>query len=221
VRTKAISFCAGFLTLTVVGLVGLAMMAIPALGGHGHGHIGALHGHGGLLGHAGHGHQVQHSQNSDDALVIADPAPEKKLGFIPSPHAVFSFLALYGAFGNALLRAGHYSQLFSAVAALLPALIVERLLIRPLFSLLFRFQARPSSPLDALIFADARAVVPFRNGRGVVSVNRDGRLIQLSARLLPDQANIPVKVGECLRIEAVNGEFESVTVSVISDQSSF
>jgi len=93
-------------------------------------------------------------------------------------------------------------------------------LIRPLFSLLFRFQARPSSPLDALIFADARAVVPFRNGRGVVSVNRDGRLIQLSARLLPDQANIPVKVGERLRIEAVDGEFESVMVSVIPDQSS-
>jgi len=207
----------------VVGLVGLAMMAIPALGGHGHGHIGALHGHGGLHGHAGHGHSapVQHSQNSDDTLVVADPAPETKLSFIPSPHAVFSFLALYGAFGNALLRAGHCSQLYSAVAALLPALIVERFLVRPLFSLLFRFQARPSSPLDALIFADARAVVPFRNGRGVISVNRDGRLIQLSARLLPNQSNIPVKVGERLRIETVDGGFESVTVSVIPDQTSF
>ena len=212
-----------FLTLTVVGLVGLAMMAIPALGGHGHGHLGALHGHGGLLGHAGHGHgtPVHHSQNSDDTLVVADPAPEKKLGFIPSPHAVFSFLALYGAFGNALLRAGHLSQLFAAVAALLPAMIVERLIVRPLFSLLFRFHARPSSPLDALIFADARAVVPFRNGRGVISVNRDGRLIQLSARLLPDQASISVKVGERLRIEAVDGEFESVTVSVIPEHRSF
>lgn len=211
-----------FLTLIVVGLVGLVMMAIPALGGHGHSHTGALHGHGGLLGHAGQGRAtpVHHSQNSDDALVIADPAPEKKRGFIPSPHTVFSFLALYGAFGNALLRAGHCSQLFSAVAALLPALILERFLIKPLFSLLFRFQARPSSPLEVLIFVDAHAVVPFRNGRGIVSVNRDGRLIQLSARLLPDQANIPVKVGERLRIEAVDGEFESVTVSVIPDQRS-
>jgi len=208
-----------FLTLMVVGLVGLAMMAIPALGGHGHGHIGTLHGHGGSIGHAGHGHSAPVHQ-SNDALVIADPAPEKKLGYLPSPHAIFSFLALYGAFGNALLRAGHCSQLFSAVAALLPALLVERFLVRPLFSLLFRFQARPTSPLDALIFVDARAVVPFRNGRGVVSVNRDGRLIQLSARLLPAQAHIPVKVGEHLRIEAVDAEFENVTVSVIPDQSS-
>ena len=178
-----------FLTLIVVGLVGLVMMAIPALGGHGRGHFGTLHGHGGSTGHAGHGYSIRghHSHDSDDALVVADSAPEHKLGFIPSPHAIFSFLALYGAFGNALLRAGHCSQFFSALAALAPALIVERFLIRPLFSLLFRFQARPSSPLDALVFADARAVVPFRNGRGVVSVNRDGRLIQLSARLLPAQ----------------------------------
>ncbi len=145
----------------VAGLVGLAMMAIPAIGRHGHGHADTLHGQPGAYGHAGHGDGVgvRPARNSDGAVVVADPAPEKKLGFIPSPRVVFSFFALYGAFGNAILRAGHCSPLFSAVVALLPALIVERFLIGPLFSLLFRFQARPSSPLEALIFADAHAVV--------------------------------------------------------------
>lgn len=222
-----------FLILMVAGLVGLVMMAIPALGGRGHAgalhsHAGTLHSHGAALHvHAGHAHAssnsgtgAQQSRASNQAIVVVDPAPDKKRPFIPSPRAIFSFLALYGAFGNALLRAGHLSTLFSAAMALLPALIVERLLIRPLFSLVFRFQAPPSSSLEALLFADARAVVPFHNGRGIVSVNRDGRLVQLTAHLRQDQASFPVKVGEHLRVEAVNGEVESVTVSVIYDESS-
>ena len=215
----------------VAGLVGLGMMAIPALGGHNHagalhGHVGAIHSHAAHV-HAAHTHigpnhavGAQPSRSLDEATILADPAPSKKLRFIPSPRAIFSFLALYGAFGNALLRAGHLSRLFSAVVALLPALIVERFLIRPLFSLLFRFQAQPSSPLDTLIFADVRAVVPFHNGRGIVSVKRDGRLVQLTARLRQDQASFPVKVGEQLRVESVDGELESVTVSVISVRNS-
>lgn len=204
----------------VIGLVGLVMMAVPALGGHSH--VGTIH-HLGAIGHAGHHHGAigaQQNRTSNEAIVVADPAPDKKLRFIPSPRAIFSFLALYGAFGNALERAGHCSPMFAAVAALLPALILERFLIRPLFSLLFRFQARPSSPLEALIFADAQAVVPFHNGRGIVSVKRDGRLVQLPARLRQDQASFPVKVGDRLRVEAVNSELESVIVSMIPNQNS-
>jgi len=157
---------------------------------------------------------------SDQGEILVDHAPGQRFRWLPSPRAIFSLLALYGAFGNALLRAFHLSPPLAAVGALVPALLVERLCVKPLFSLLFRFQAPPSSPLEALIFADALAVVPFRNGRGIVSVERDGRLIQLVARLRADQAQFPVAVGDTLRIEDIDAGAESATVSVIFDRSS-
>jgi hypothetical protein len=150
-------------------------------------------------------------------LVPADTTPTGFLRFVPSPRAVFTVLALYGAFGNVLVEAAHLGLSLSAVLAAVPALAIERLLVRPLWNLLFRFQGAPSSPLDALLYADAEAVVPFRNGRGVVAVQRDGRVIQLSARLRADQTRLPVKVGERLRIDDVDARRERVIVSVFRD----
>ncbi|HEY6476694.1 MAG TPA: hypothetical protein VI456_08930 [Polyangia bacterium] len=201
-----------FLTLMVVGLVGLVMMAVPALGGHRHlGHIrahgpGPAHGtslahHGGQA-HAGHAH-VQ--------------AARPGLRFIPSPRALFSVSALYGAYGNALVRAAHLTTTRAALLAIGPALLTEWLLIRPIWNLLFRFQGEASAPLEALIMSEAEAVVPFRNGRGIVSTVRDGRRVQLQARLSDGQAALPVKFGQRLRIEDVDARRECVTVSVISN----
>ena len=73
----------------------------------------------------------------------------------------------------------------------------------------------PAPPLDAILLSEAVALVPFRNGRGIVSTNRDGRLIQLSARLRDEEASVPVKVGDRLRIEQVDAEHERVTVSLL------
>jgi len=194
-----------FLTLMVVGLVGLVMMAIPALGGHRHlGHIqthGHVHAHGtSLAHHGGHAH-----------------AARDGLRFLPSPRALFSISALYGAFGNALVRAAHLSTTRAALIAVVPALLVEWLLIRPIWNLLFRFQGQASAPLEALIMSEAEAVVPFRNGKGIVATVRDGRRVQLQARLSETQAALPVKFGQRLRIEDVDARRECVTVSVISN----
>jgi len=194
-----------FLTLMVVGLVGLVMMAVPALGGHRHllrvrthGH---LHGHGtGPANHGGHGQ-----------------AARDGLRFIPSPRALFSVFALYGAFGNALVRAAHLTTARAALIAVGPALLTEWLLIRPIWNLLFRFQGQASSPLEALIMSEAEAVVPFRNGRGIVATVRDGRRVQLQARLSPGQSALPVKCGQRLRIEDVDARRECLTVSVTSN----
>jgi hypothetical protein len=247
-----------FLTLLVIGLVGLVMMAIPALGRHGHapshgapGAPGHALGHGAAAGGArllgsgargpvgGHllgagargpvgGHLLgagvrgpatttptpgQGDGGTD--MIPADAAPAGWLRFVPSPRAVFSVLALYGAAGNALVEAAHLAFLPAVLLALLPALAVERFLVRPLWNLLFRFQGQPSSSLEELLFAEAEAVVPFRNGRGLVAVIRDGRLVQLSARLRADQAALPIKVGERLRIEDIDARHERVTVSVL------
>ena len=192
-----------FLTLMVAGLVGLVMMALPALGGHRLLSHLPTHGHGqgtSLAHHGGQAHAVRHG-----------------LRFIPSPRALFSTLALYGAFGNALVRAAHLTTTRAAWLAILPALLTEWLLIRPIWNLLFRFQGQASPPLEALIMSEAEAVVPFRNGKGIVTTVRDGRRVQLQARLSEGQATLPVKFGQRLRIEDVDARRECVTVSVISN----
>ena len=212
-----------FLTVMVIGLVGLVMMAVPAFGGH---HLAQLrlHGHAPTLGHpVGHAPVVGHAVGHAHALARTDaPSVPAHLGlrYIPSPRAVFSVLALYGAFGNALVHAAHLPRALAAGIAIGPALLTEWLLIRPIWNLVFRFQGKASTPLEELILAEAHAVVPFRNGRGLVATVRDGRRVQLSARLSGDQAAAPVAVGQRLRIEDVDARRECVTVSVLPNDSS-
>ncbi len=232
-----------FLILMVIGLVGLAMMAIPAFGRHGHaaahglGHAGHTAGHGGHAGHAaGHGgHAAGHAGHAAGHVVRAGQAvgqvaktaaeardaamdmvaPGGVTRFLPSPRAVFSVLALYGAFGNALVQAAHLPVGVAALAAVVPALLVERFAVTPLWNgLLLRAQGAPSAPLDALLFGEATAVTPFRNGKGLVSIVRDGRLVQLAARLVEADAGKPVRVGDRLVIEEVDPSNERLTVSV-------
>ena len=95
-----------------------------------------------------------------------------------------------------------------------PQLLVERLLVRPLWNLVFRLEAPPCSPLEQLILSPALAVTPFRNGRGMVSTLRDGRRVQLVATLRQDQATLQVQVGTSLLIEDVDAANERVTVSI-------
>lgn len=213
-----------FLILLVIGLVGLTAMAVPAFG-HSH---GALSGHGGHgVGHASHGAAAHgpsvggHGANVNapsargalEHLVPADAARPTGWRFVPSPRALFSVLAVYGAFGNAGLHAFHLSFLVSALAAVWPALLVERVLVRPLWNLVFRLEAQACSPLEQLVLTEAQAVTPFRNGRGMISTLRDGRRVQLVASLRQDQQSLPVKVGERLLIEDVDAANERVTVS--------
>lgn len=215
----------------VAGLVGLFLMAMPALARHG------AHGaHGGhptlgrgavprLSGRSGGGSGTALVASKAGAAVRAasaareispaDGPATRLLRFVPSPRAICSVLALYGAFGNALVHAAHLRFSMAALVATAPALLVEYLVVRPVWNLLFRFQGQPSSPLEALLLSEARAVVPFRNGRGLVAVVRDGRIVQLAATLREDHGALPVKVGDRLRIEDVDARRERVTVSVV------
>jgi hypothetical protein len=222
-----------FLVLMVVGLAGLVMMALPAFGRHSAGH--ALRGHGAgvargggrLLGGArnavaarGAAHPssaMAGANNPGKAMIPPDVRPTSLLRFVPSPRAVCSVLALYGAFGNAFVHAGHTSFLVAALGAAVPALLIEWFVVRPVWNLVFRFEGRECSPLEELILSEAQAVVPFRNGRGLVSTVRDGRSVQLAARLVEQDATAPVKVGARLRIEDVDARRERVTVSILKD----
>ncbi len=217
-----------FLALMVIGLAGLLLMAVPAFGRHGHGPSG-VHGRGGagrlVAGHGGAGRAALVASSKAGAAAGAasatgredepETAVHRLLGLLPSPRAVCSVLALYGAFGNALVHAGHLPFGVAALVATIPALLVERLVVRPVWNLVFRFQGQPSTPLDTLLLSEAKAVVPFRNGRGLVSVVRDGRVVQLSATLRVDQRSLPVRVGERLRVDDVDARRERVTVSVL------
>jgi len=212
-----------FLTLMVIGLVGLAAMALPAFA-HGHGALsghglpgGAAHGlgaHSPTLGHAHAPPSISGGRNAVEQWVPADPGHGSRLRLMPSPRAVFSVLALYGAFGNACAHALHLPPLLAALAAVLPALLVELVLVRPLWRVLFRVQGAECSPLEQLVLTEAEAVVPFRNGRGLISTVRDGRRVQLAAALRQDQRNSPVKVGDRLVIEDVDAARERVTVTL-------
>jgi hypothetical protein len=188
-----------FVILIVVGLAGLGVMALPALGGHGHASVGGGH----------HGLQ--------NAFAMRKVGSSR---FLPSPRIIFSLLALYGAFGNALLHAGGMRPLMAALVAVLPTLAVERFAVAPLWNLAFRFQAKPSSPLEVLVLGEARAVTPFRNGRGVVAVVRDGRLVQFSARIAEREAGeTRIRVGDRLLVEDVDAKRETLTVSSLTAKS--
>jgi hypothetical protein len=213
-----------FLTLMVIGLAGLVAMALPALGrhgalGHGHGHGHALHGGGGGGGSGGGGGLARLAPGRG-ALTAASTAlvPKSSLGtvtrFLPSPRAVFSSLALYGAFGNVMLAA-HLALLWAALAALVPTILVERFAVTPLWRLLFRFQGEPSAPLTSVVLSEATAVTAFRRGRGIVSLVREGRMVQFSARLIEAQVGMPVQVGDRLRVEDIDPERERLTVSIL------
>src|SRR5205823_5554059 len=97
---------------------------------------------------------------------------------------------------------------------IVPALLLERFVVSPLWNFLFRFQGTPSSELTTLVLQEAEAVTSFHNGKGMVSVERDGRVVQFRAELAGEQANVPVRVGDKLCIEAVDSEKERVTVSI-------
>jgi hypothetical protein len=224
----------------VIGLVGLAMMAIPAVGRRsaasaGHGHAALGH-HGPAAGHAlpAHGQAAAPAHVAAPTaaraavtaleptrgreILPADGTPSGVKRWLPSPRVAFTVLALYGAFGNALFEAFHLPILLAALVAVIPTLLVERFAVRPLWNLLFRFQGKSSGRLEELIFGEARAVTAFVNGRGIVSTNREGRLIQLRARLCDAEATLPVKVGARLRIEDVDATRERVTVSILPEE---
>jgi hypothetical protein len=78
-------------------------------------------------------------------------------------------------------------------------------------------QGAACTPLEQLVLSEAQAVVPFRNGRGLVSLLRDGRRVQLAASLRKDQLALPVRVGDRLIIEEVDAARERVTVTIPGD----
>lgn len=210
-----------FLILMIAGLFGMALMAIPAFGRHSHG--AGVHGH---LPHAGHVPGIGAARGGSAILPgsrAAGIAPVRASGvnasnslsrFVPSPRIVFSIMAAYGAFGFALDTSTKLPLVAIYVLALIPAVLLERLMLTPLWNFLLGFQGQPCTPVEHLVMCEAEAVTPFRNGKGIVRVVHDGRDVQFSAQLPSDQARMPVRVGDKMRIEEVASDGEHVKVSL-------
>ncbi len=223
-----------FLYIMAAGLIGLLLMALPGMQQHGHAGI-APHSHGGLR--LGHGHGAPASGNAVPGAHAAHALPQAAGGthgagaargitageganpgfemmrLIPSPRAIFSILTLYGAFGYAFYSTFHV-WMAAALIALVPAIAIELLAVRPLWNLMFRFQGVPTTPIEGLVLCEAKAVTPFRNGKGIVAIEHDGQIVQFSARLQESHSKVPVKVGDSLCVEDVDSAKQRMLVSV-------
>lgn len=192
-------------------------MALPGFRHRGHTMSGPAH-----AGHAAIGPDQLHTTNLA-ALKTRGAPPNTTaahhdsgiLGLLPSPRIIFSLTCLYGAFGVALTGGMHVPMEITSWAAMIPAVVIERFFVTPLWKFMFRFEGTPSSSLEQLILAEATAVTPFRNQRGMVSVIQDGRLVQFRAELIARDDSKAVLVGDRLLVEDVDMAHKRLTVSIV------
>jgi membrane protein implicated in regulation of membrane protease activity len=196
-----------FLTFLLVGLVGFVVMVLlSAFAGHGsshgHGH-GSNHGHGHGSSHT-HGHGSSHTHHSSHGsehhhghhAEMANPWLQIMAWF--SPRAIFTLCLGFGATGMAL---NGLSPWFSVLLALIGAIILEGLLVRPYWNALLGFASHPAQTLESLEGQTGYAITRFNaNGEGLVRLLLDGQERQVLGRLEPLQIGKPVVVGTLLRI---------------------
>lgn len=230
-----------FIVPMLAGLVGLAMMALPGLSRHGGGH--AHTGHVGHAGHAGHAAQVGHAGHGahlgkGTAHATSGQVGPLKVGpqaHLPAhagptavqhgaasashsileildPRLLFSLMALFGASGQIALSLGLGAG-WSAVLAVPAAAGMEWAIVGRLWRLAMRFEGQPSSPMESLLYEEVEAVTAFHNGKGMVRAVKDGRSVQLMARLEEAQTGDDVRTGDRLRILEVDPENERVIVT--------
>ena len=218
-----------FLTLLIVGIIGLILMALPGFNHHaglgaGHGlNLGAhAAGHSAISppGAAGthiaaHSHTVQQTgQNSVANNGAAAQQPFQISSLLPSVRGVFSMATLFGASGLIIGQIVPLNLLTTCLVSAIPAIAIEYLAVRPLWNWMFSFEGKSTTPIEKIVMQEAKAVTPFRNGKGVISVNHDGRIVQFSASLSTLQASMPVGVGDNLTIEEIDLSQQRVRVSI-------
>ena len=197
-----------YTTLLLVGLVGLFAQAVLGMSHGGHaGHTG----HAGHSGHAGHGsahgHGTHHSSHAERG-----PSP---LWTLLSPLAIFSVCLGAGAAGL-LLRPAHLAAVLTALLAVTGGLVFFGLLVRPLWTLLFRFASTPSAALEGMVARQAEAVSAFDGrGRGLVGLTLDGQWVRVLATLeVDDRSEAPaIRPGDKLTVISVDGRRNTCRVA--------
>ena len=197
-----------YTTLLLIGLLGLFAQA--ALGVSHGGHHGAHGGHHG--GHAGHGGRSAGHRAAPGGRGERGPSP---LWTLLSPLAIFSLCLGAGATGL-LLRPAHLAAAWTALAAILGGFVFFGLLVRPIWTLLFKFASTPSAALEGMVARQAEAVTGFdARGQGLVGLTIDGQWVRVLATLeAEDQADAPaVRPGERLTVISVDGRKNTCRVA--------
>ena len=209
-----------YLFCLILGMVGLAAMAVSGLGRHG----GGAHGHGGHGG--GHGHAGGHGPGSHGHAGGQAPghggAPTQAIGaqaatwMLMSPRFLFAGMLGFGLVGVALRSwVGGAILLGAAIAG---GIAIERLLVAPLWQLSMRFASNPAITLESAITSEATVVSNFdKNGQGIIAVEVDGQVQQVLATLSSaDRATgAKVRAGQLVRIEDVDAARQRCTVSLL------
>lgn len=195
-----------YISSLLLGALGLAAMALSGLGhqGHaGHGHAGH---HGGHIGHGAHGRGGHEGHASAQSFWWS----------IASPRFLFSVALGFGAVGE-LVRPvfGGPLQLAAAIAG---GVLFEWALMRPLWNFVMRFASTPALTLESAVADEATAVTAFdANGRGIVSLELDGQIVQILATLKSVDRDLGVRVraGQRVRIDDVNPATNQCVVSLL------
>lgn len=120
-------------------------------------------------------------------------------------------------FGAGGIAAAPLGEPWRFGAAILAAAAFEALFVGPLWRFLFRFESSPALTLESAIEDEARAVTGFdASGRGLVAVDVDGQIVQLLARLSPEERSRGVRVrsGDTVRIAEVDAARGRCTVTL-------
>ena len=214
-----------YLLAFVLGVTGLAVMAVGALGHHG----AVGRGHGGQA-HAGQAHAGQaHAAPGRGAVARGARARGARgpngsrdalgagrdlLLTIASPRVLFAVLLGVGAAGL-LLRPFLHAAVLLAVAAVVLGVLFERGAVAPMWRFVERFASAPAQTLETALYDHAHAASGFdARGEGLVALELDGQIVQLLGRLCPEDRARRVRAGDRLRIEDVDAERNRCTVSV-------
>ena len=225
-----------YLTTMVLGGAGLAAMAFVGGSSHSHGAHGAHGADGGghaLGGHAGAGHahtmshgaahSASHSASHGashgthhGAEATSGAGVGAAVVSLMSPRVLFTVCLGIGATGLALRPVLGGLPLF--LAALAGGIVLERLIVAPIWALAFRFESRPALTLESSVDGEATVVSTFdANGQGLIAIEVDGQVMQVLGTLRADDRAIAgrIAVGTRVRIEAVDAGRNRCTVALL------
>ena len=216
-----------YISSLLLGAIGLGAMALSGVGSrghsnaHGHGDGGGHAGHGGAHGHGGHAHghghgHGEHGHGQHGHSHFSDSLAGRTFWSITSPRFLFSFALGFGAAGE-LFKSTLSGPLLLAIA-IAGGVLLERLLVSPLWNFTMRFASEPATTLESAITDEATAVTSFdANGQGIVSLEVDGQVHQILATLKASD-RLPgtrVRAGQRLRIEDVDADRNRCTVTLL------
>ncbi len=191
---------------TILGVAGFGVMALGGVGHHSHpgaaarGHLPGARGH---LAGARHGHAAGFSHGVSRTLLA-----------LMSPGVLFAFLLGFGIVG--LAAHALVTGTLLLLVAIAGGIAVERLLVRPMWNLAFRFASNPALTLESAITAEGTAVTTFdARGEGIVSLEVDGQVVQLLGAVAPEERDRTPRIhaGDRVRVEDVDTARNRCTVS--------